>query len=176
MQAVKREMIMAIVAALVLLTSSMCFGSGIPDRITINGIEKYYKPVSFDHAGHINKLKDCGLCHHHTTGAQVSDPNCARCHKNSGAQATVSCKGCHKVDPFSSESLQKDKQQRPPFYHLDKPGLKGAYHLSCLGCHQKMGAPTGCQDCHKRNDSGDAIFHSGSYAPPAPTKSKNSHH
>lgn len=176
MHAAERMMILACTGIMGLLVASVCFGAGIPDRININSIQKYYAPVSFNHAGHINSLKDCGLCHHHTTGAQVADPNCARCHKNSGAQAVVSCKGCHKADLFTSENLKTVQQQKPPFYHLDKPGLKAAYHMSCLGCHQKMGGPTGCQDCHTRNESGDAIFKSGQFAPKAPAKPKAAQH
>jgi hypothetical protein len=177
MRAVKQQMVMALIGAMVMLiSSSVCFGSGIPDRITINSIQQYYAGVDFNHAAHINNLKDCGLCHHHTTGAQITDPNCVRCHKNSGAQAVVSCKGCHSPTPFSPEELKRQRDQHPPIYHMDKVGLKAAYHLGCVGCHKKMGAPTGCQDCHKRNENGDGIFHSGKYAPKAPTKQKTSHH
>lgn len=161
---------------LVLLTSGVCRGSGIPDRITISSIQNYYAAVEFNHADHINTLRDCGLCHHHTTGVQVTDPNCVRCHKNSSAQPVVSCKGCHQAEPFTSETINREKVQNPPLYHLDKPGLKGAYHLSCLGCHQKMSGPTGCQDCHTRNESGDAMFRSGKHAPKQPAASKSSHH
>ncbi len=176
MHAVTRQMIMAVTGITAMLVSSICFGAGIPDKITINAIQKYYEPVTFNHAAHINNLKDCGLCHHHTTGAQVTDPNCARCHKNSGAQAVVSCKGCHTAEPFTPEALKQQRDQQPPVYHRDKPGLKAAYHLSCVVCHQKMGAPVGCQDCHKRNDGGDAIFKSGKHAPKTPAKPKAAHH
>lgn len=159
-----------------LLAATSCLASGIPDRVTINKLQKYYAPVNFDHASHISNLKDCGLCHHHTTGAQVADQNCARCHKNSGAQAVVSCQGCHLADPFTPEALKQQRDQQPPVYHRDKPGLKAAYHQSCLGCHQKMGGPVGCQDCHQRNDGGDQLFRSGKYAPkvqPAPKGNKH---
>lgn len=176
MRAVKRQIVMAVVGAMVMLVSGICLGAGIPDRITINSIQKYYEGVDFNHSAHINNLKDCGLCHHHTTGAQITDPNCVRCHKNSGAQAVVSCKECHSSTPFAPEELKRQRNQHPPIYHMDKVGLKGAYHLGCVGCHKKMGAPTGCQDCHKRNDSGDGIFHSGKYTPPPQNKPKSSHH
>lgn len=176
MHAAQRLMIMALTGVLGLLSASVCFGAGIPDQITINSIQKYYGPVSFNHAAHINMLKDCGLCHHHTTGAQVADPNCARCHKNSGAQAVVSCKGCHVAEPFTPEALKQQRDQQPPIYHRDKPGLKAAYHIGCMGCHQKMSGPTGCQDCHTRNDSGDSLFKAGKYAPKTPAKPKPAHH
>ena len=176
MHAVKRNLIMALTGALVMLATNVCFGAGIPDSITINSIQQYYDGVSFNHASHINNLKDCGLCHHHTTGAQVTDSNCVRCHKNSGAQPVVSCKGCHTAEPFTPEALLQQRDQQPPVYHKDKVGLKGAYHLSCAGCHQKMGGPVGCQDCHARKDSGDKIFKSGKYAPKASDTPKKSHH
>jgi hypothetical protein len=176
MHAVKQTMILGVTAVLMMLAASLCFGAGIPDKVSIGDIQKYYAPVDFNHAAHINSLKDCGLCHHHTTGAQVADPNCARCHKNSGAQPVVSCKGCHVAEPFTPEALKQQRDQHPPIYHRDKPGLKAAYHVSCLGCHQKMGGPTGCQDCHTRNDSGDALFKSGKYAPKAPAKPQAAHH
>lgn len=175
MHAVKQRMIIAITGVL-LLVSATCFGAGIPDKVTIDSIQQYYSAVEFNHAAHINALKDCGLCHHHTTGAQVNNPNCARCHKNSGAQAVVSCKGCHLAEPFTPEALKKQRDQHPPFYHKDHSGLKGAYHLGCVGCHQKMGAPTGCQDCHIRNENGDGIFRSGKFAPKAPADQKKSSH
>ena len=105
---------------LMMLVSNVCFGAGIPDKVSIGSIQKYYAPVSFNHAAHINKLKDCGLCHHHTTGAQVTDPNCARCHKNSGAQAVVSCKGCHVADPFTPEALKQQRDQQPA-QHRERP-------------------------------------------------------
>ena len=33
----------------------------------------------------------------------------------------------------------------------NKPGLMGAYHLQCMGCHKEMGMekPVSCTDCHK---------------------------
>ena len=176
MHAAKPVILTAVAAMMALLLSSICLAGPIPDKVTINSIQKYYAPVNFNHAAHINNLKDCGLCHHHTTGAQVTDANCARCHRNSGAQPVVSCRSCHAADPFTPEVLKQQRDQQPPIYHRDKPGLKAAYHISCLGCHQKMSGPTGCQDCHKRNDSGDAIFKSGKYAPRTPAKPKASHH
>ena len=165
-----------IICLFTLFSTALSYASAIPDRITINKLEQYYSPVSFNHEAHIKRLTDCGVCHHHTTGAMVKDSNCARCHKNSGATPVVSCKGCHIAEPFMPEALKQQRDRQPPLYHRDKPGLKAAYHMSCIGCHTKMGGPTGCQDCHKRNDRGDAIFKSGSYAPKSGVKAKTVHH
>jgi hypothetical protein len=43
-------------------------------------------------------------------------------------------------------------------YHVDMPGLKAAYHWNCVGCHEVMDGPTGCQDCHARTVEGDTFY------------------
>ncbi|HJV35622.1 MAG TPA: cytochrome c3 family protein [Geomonas sp.] len=129
-----------------------------PDVITLNQNGKLYKPFSFDHAKHIQIIKECSDCHHHTTGTLVTDPNCAKCHSNSSPTKVVSCKGCHSAKPFSPESLAAKSENKQRF-HLDVMGIKGAMHENCLGCHEKKGAgPTGCQDCHPRTASGNAFY------------------
>ncbi|RJO66167.1 MAG: hypothetical protein C4523_13900 [Myxococcales bacterium] len=59
---------------------------------------------------------------------------CGDCHHHSKPiEPTPPCRECH------GESL-KD---------LSRPGLKGAYHRQCMGCHQSSGSgPLGCNDCH----------------------------
>jgi hypothetical protein len=146
----------------------------MPDSIDLNSLENLYEQVKFNHAGHIALVKDCGECHHHTTGALVQDANCVRCHKNSGASEVVACKGCHLAEPFSAAALREKNKKA---YHQDRPGLKGAYHQSCTGCHKKMSGPTGCQDCHLRKKKGDAFFSAGTYAPaPGHGKKKQGGH
>jgi len=149
--------------------------AALPERITLDSLEKLYSKVDFDHASHIKMIKDCGVCHHHTTGTLVNDANCIRCHKNSSATQQVACKSCHSVNPFTAETMQA-KGQDPTVYHNDKPGLKGAYHQACLGCHTRMKGPTGCQDCHARKPEGDALFHAGAYAPQKPAGKKHGQH
>ena len=108
-------------------------------------------------------VKDCAECHHHTTGTLVQDANCVRCHKNSGATASRGLQGL----PLRPAVLRRGpagKETRHA-YHMDKSGLKGAYHQNCMGCHSKMGGPTGCQDCHARKKAGDAFYNAGANAP-----------
>lgn len=63
--------------------------------------------------------------------------NCASCHHHSPTGQTPSCGECH-GDPFDPENL-------------NMPGLKGAYHLQCMTCHNDMGTgPTGCTECHAK--------------------------
>lgn len=133
----------------------------IPDSIDLGSLANLYEKVVFNHARHIEVVKDCAECHHHTTGTLVQDADCVRCHKNSGATPVVACKGCHEAQPFSAAAL-RDKNKTA--YHTDKLSLKGAYHQSCTGCHAKMGGPTGCQDCHARNKQGDAFYSAGAHA------------
>ena len=132
----------------------------MPDTVTLNENGRLFQPFSFYHANHIALIKECSDCHHHATGTLVLDPNCARCHQNSSAIAVVSCKGCHSSTPFSPETIAATRAKTDR-YHLDRLGLKGAMHKSCIGCHSKEGAgPVGCQDCHTRSKEGDAFYSS----------------
>jgi len=137
-------------------------GITVPDTVTLNNQNKLYEPFKFNHAKHIQMTKECSDCHHHTTGTLVQDANCVRCHRNSSETKEVACKSCHLANPFSAASM---REKDPKTYHLDKPSLKAAMHRNCIGCHDKMKGPTGCQDCHHRTKVGDAFYNSGAFAP-----------
>ncbi len=130
-----------------------------PEFIELDSLSDLYGPVPFDHLMHLD-FGSCADCHHHGTGVPVQDANCARCHSNAETVPIISCKECHARDPFSATDI-REKEADLHLYHRDKPGLKGAYHLSCLGCHEEMGAPTGCNDCHVRTKAGEAFFRGG---------------
>ena len=129
----------------------------LPDVVVLDRIVKFYDSVEFDHAGHLDLADGCASCHHHTTGSAPESESCATCHREGEPTATVQCADCHAADPFTAEYLAA-QESGPQWFHVDKPGLKGAYHRSCLGCHQKVGGPTGCQDCHSRTAAGDVLF------------------
>ena len=61
---------------------------------------------------------------------------CAVCHHYTQEDAKhPACKACHAIDAGGD---------------IRKPGLKGAYHRQCIGCHESMKiGKTGCTDCHK---------------------------
>ncbi len=140
-------------------------GISVPDSVQLNGNGKLYGSFNFNHAGHIRTAKECSECHHHTTGTLVEDPNCIRCHRNSSENKVVKCSGCHLAEPFSAATL-REKDSNRTVYHLDKPGLKGAMHQSCINCHSKKAkGPVGCLECHKRMKTGDAFYNSGEFAP-----------
>lgn len=137
-------------------------GITVPDMITLDSQSKLYQPFNFNHAKHVQLVKECSNCHHHTTGTLDQDPNCIRCHRNSSQTKVVSCRGCHQSDPFSAVAI---KEKNLKIYHLDKPGLKAAMHRSCIDCHEKMSGPTGCQDCHVYTKEGAAFYNTGEFAP-----------
>lgn len=137
-----------------------------PESVTIDVLVNYYEAVEFDHEMHVDVSEDCSVCHHHTTGTGTTDLYCARCHNDFEEQDLVSCQDCHAVEPFSAEVINRQSQQ--DIYHVDLNGLMGAYHQNCLGCHQDVDGPTGCEDCHSRTEKGDDLFHSGQFAPASP--------
>lgn len=126
-----------------------------PESITIDYLAELYEEVEFDHNMHTD-LYSCVSCHHHTTGMSegLSD-SCARCHINSEPSDDVSCSGCHenKQSETTRTAIIKDG-----LYHIDKPSLKGALHLQCLGCHQSEDGPTDCLDCHDFTPAGKKRF------------------
>jgi len=146
-----------------------------PDTVVLDDMSQYYESVEFGHAMHVELLGDnsCATCHHHTVGTDLQDENCKRCHANSRETDSAACSDCHSTKPFSADYLE-GVANNSNLYHKDKPGLKGAFHQLCLGCHEEMGAPADCEACHARTDDGDRFFHAGKYAPP-PAKASKGH-
>lgn len=143
-------------SALLLVAANAALAQG-PDTVTLKPLAELYEPVEFDHTMHTD-VAECAVCHHQTTGMPATGSRCAKCHSGNETNAPVACSACHEAEPFSAEALAA-KEADTDRYHVDKPGLKGAYHLNCLGCHEEMGGPIGCQDCHARTPEGDAVFH-----------------
>ncbi len=116
----------------------------IPEVVAIDVLAKDYKPSQFPHrkvvqaifervensdmatAFHSDQASLCMGCHHNSPKT-LEPPKCASCHSKNGP-STVS----------GSD---------------DRPGLKGAYHGQCIGCHQKMEVKsvvaTDCVRCHE---------------------------
>jgi hypothetical protein len=94
-----------------------------PDVIILDELEGDYLPVPFDHKGHAEKaqmVKGCATCHHYTPEGH-QHPACKSCHSITGSGTS-----------------------------LHKPGLKGAYHRQCLGCHKDWTDASDCSICHRR--------------------------
>jgi len=176
MYSVRNWLISGVVMLALVSAPTIGRGANVPDSINIDPLAKLYEKVKFNHAKHISLIKDCAECHHHTTGTQVQEKNCVRCHKNSEAKKTVACRSCHAATPFSAEVLRAKESDRW-LYHQDKPGLKGAYHQSCIGCHEKGKGPTGCKECHALTKAGEELYRTGEFAPrPAPGSGKHGGH
>jgi hypothetical protein len=144
--------------------------SDAPDTVSINVMSEIYGPVEFDHTMHAD-YASCQECHHHTTGEIVKNPNCARCHHNHDENDVVSCSECHAIDRFDEKYLRT--LENPKLYHIDKPGLKGAYHLNCISCHEITAGPTGCVECHTMTETGEKMFMTGSFSPERNTSSSD---
>lgn len=114
----------------------------IPDTVTISILSDEYYPAKFPHRqivynllGHINDNKVAKYFHGH------EDLVCQGCHHHSpvGVEPPL-CESCH-GEPFDESKLFT-------------PGLFGAYHRQCIGCHEKMAISkaTDCEKCHKKRD------------------------
>ena len=171
----RKKRLLGIAAAVFLVGAvpQQIWASG-PETVEIDTLAKLFEPVHFDHAMHTDLVSDCAECHHHTLGSKPVNENCARCHQAGEEAATVACSDCHTAKRFSSEDIAK-LEANPQMYHIGRPGLKGAYHQKCLGCHQAMGAPTGCEDCHPRTAEGDAFYRTGEHAPAPKAQSSKGH-
>ena len=80
----------------------------------------HFGPVPFDHAGHAKWAEiagGCEVCHHYTP-ATAQHPKCVSCHEVAYRHEDIS-----------------------------KPGLKGAYHRQCMGCHREWTHSTKCATC-----------------------------
>ena len=85
------------------------------------------------------------------------DPNCIRCPcPFAGKGGCFLVRDCHIKQQFYPE--QVTATDNPNLYHIDKPGLKGAYHLNCIPCHVKKNAPSSCEGCHAMTDAGKQMF------------------
>lgn len=165
MKSRKRWTLAGMIVALFFLAAPV-FGAGgePPASVLIDSLSHLYGGVDFDHEQHVDITGDCSVCHHHVFGTGTEDPQCARCHSNSKATSSVACSDCHVQEPFTAKHI-REMEADPHRYHIDITGLKAAYHLKCFNCHVKMEAPTGCDDCHERTDTGNRFYHSGKYAP-----------
>jgi hypothetical protein len=110
----------------------------MPEKLTIKILTKQYEPVEFPHRkiaqalfNNVAESKLAGYFH--------------------ASQMTL-CQGCHHNSPASTKPPKCQSCHNKPFSEAkDVPGLLGAYHQQCMGCHQAMHIekPMGCTECHK---------------------------
>ena len=141
-------LITSLVTGGILISGSMLAIAGEgPDEIELGSLSNIYEAVTFDHGMH-EDIATCATCHHHTTGMAAEDTKCLPCHAASGEAAEVACSACHVTRPGNAEKIKES--QAVNLYHTDSTGLKRAYHLKCMGCHEEMDAASGCEDCHPK--------------------------
>ncbi|MFH1983795.1 MAG: sulfate respiration complex hexadecaheme cytochrome HmcA [Pseudomonadota bacterium] len=114
----------------------------IPEVVEIATLADKYEPAKMPHRRVVDKMRAgigdnrlaayfhqtpgtiCQGCHHNSPAA-VKPPKCASCHSRG--------KGLEVSD-------------------IEKPGLMGAYHQQCMGCHDAMGiekpSKNDCIGCH----------------------------
>jgi len=113
----------------------------IPETVTIDVMKKQYQGATFPHRkialALSTRIQKSELAMHFH-GASTT--MCTGCHHHSPASLTPpKCASCHPISTFAGPD--------------SRPGLKGAYHVQCIRCHQEMGiekpAATDCVACHK---------------------------
>ncbi len=117
-----------------------------PAQVLLGSLRNRYNGVDFDHQLHADYAA-CSECHHHTAGTPPTDPLCSGCHQAGEAGPAMACAACHPSQPYDAAAPERLSGENR--YHIDIPGLQGAYHLNCLPCHDAVDAPTGCLDCHQ---------------------------
>lgn len=151
----------ALALAIILFHQSpMCGERPAEDKpaaaVIINHLTNLYTPVTFDHQLHAD-YASCSECHHHTTGLLPSRPKCAACHKVGKKTGPVACRSCHQ--PSMDRTTIKGSTASGSIYHIDIPALVGAYHLSCIDCHEIIGTgPTQCNECHTMTERGKQFY------------------
>ena len=113
----------------------------IPEKVTIKTLADLYEPVELEHRKII-----------HTLLNKIKDNNLAMYfHSDEG----FICQGCHHNSPSDKKPPKCGSCHGRPFDEGDihRPGLKGAFHQQCLGCHDVMSIDkpkaTECAGCHK---------------------------
>jgi hypothetical protein len=114
----------------------------IPETITIKDLSDQYEPVYFPHRKIVRRLEteiknDKLAQYFHSQKGTI----CQACHHNSPAtKKPPRCYSCH-GKPFNEKELLR-------------PGMKGAYHQQCFGCHKQMGImkpdSLKCEECHRK--------------------------
>jgi hypothetical protein len=112
--------------------------SDLPDTVVIRTLSGQYPPVTMPHAKILNTLRT------HIKNNKIA----TRFH----GHEDVVCQGCHHHGATGKRPALCENCHGEPFRESDLriPGLKGAYHRQCLGCHLSMElqAASNCTICH----------------------------
>jgi hypothetical protein len=110
----------------------------IPEILELKDFAKKYQPVEFPHRKIVNTLMN-----------NIKDNKLANYFHSD--KETV-CQGCHHNMPVTKKPSRCTNCHSKPVdeMNMSRPGVIGAYHIQCMGCHSNMGIDkVGCLDCHK---------------------------
>lgn len=118
----------------------------IPEKVIIGNLSNQFEPAAFPHGkvvkALIDKTRDSKLAgyFHREKGTL-----CQGCHHNSpSAEKPPVCSSCHGQTVENADAF--------------RPGLVGAYHQQCIGCHTTMGIEKpdsrDCNACHVEKNKG----------------------
>lgn len=121
----------------------------IPENFILNNDSKMFKPVTFPHEMHAEIMSDCEICHHNSIEGQY--PSCKTCHGKPYDPKNSKILG---IKVNRSGILKSGLMKYFESDYLEKPGLKGAFHRKCMGCHKEYDSgPVGCIECHEKKES-----------------------
>jgi hypothetical protein len=117
----------------------------IPEKVIIKSLAQKYQPAEMPHRKIVAALVKASA-ESKLAGFFHQDPGtlCQGCHHHSPpSKQPPHCSNCHGKSFDSSKPLA--------------PGLMGAYHQQCIGCHDEMKlakpVATDCTACHKEKNS-----------------------
>jgi hypothetical protein len=116
-----------------------------PYKVFIDEIADQYKASMFAHRRHVASLME-----------RVKDNSLAAAFHN---QPTTLCSTCHHYSPLKDTPPKCGSchSQRINPANPERPQLKAAYHLLCMGCHKGMNVArplnTSCVTCHKQSEA-----------------------
>jgi len=118
----------------------------IPGMVSIDILEDQYGPALLPHRAIVESLRrDIAANRVATHFHGHEDVVCQGCHHHSPVgQKPPLCESCH-GEPFDEG-----------YIHI--PGLYGAYHRQCIGCHERMNIEPGrtdCEGCHIKKKPGE---------------------
>jgi hypothetical protein len=118
------------------LVPSRLTATDVPDTVTMDHLVNEYEAATFPHGKIVDRL-----------AAVVADSRLARRFHGSADQL---CQGCHHNSPVGQRPPLCSSCHAAPFQAANPnlPGLYGALHRQCIGCHQAMELRTDCTVCH----------------------------
>lgn len=123
----------------------------IPDSVVISVLSDEYEPAVMPHGRIVNKLRE-----------YIKDSKVAT---HFHGREDVMCQGCHHNGSIGDRPALCENCHGRPFdeAHLYRPGLYGAYHRQCLGCHESMELkkPSDCAGCHRKKEGANFDLRSG---------------